>query len=126
MPLTHTTPGDHVPPAAVTGLTAAPREDDVLLEWEPNREPDLKRYDVYRAVWLGEGPVDSEDGRWSHSPITWLDETDTSYLHPARQDGETVLYAVVAVDDWGNGRAPLTDQEFARVAVTELGAPAEG
>ncbi|GGQ03769.1 fibronectin type III domain-containing protein [Streptomyces roseolilacinus] len=126
VPVTITTAGDRMPPAIVTGLTATPREDGVLLEWEPNREPDLKRYDVYRAVWLGEGPVGGEDGVWSIRQIAWLDETATSHLHEATADGETVLYAVVAVDDWGNSRAPLTDQEFAWVTVTERGAPAEG
>ncbi|MDT9685697.1 PA14 domain-containing protein [Streptomyces sp. TRM76323] len=124
--VTHTTPGDRVPPAVVTGLTATPREDGVLLEWEPNQEPDLKRYDVYKATWLGDGPIGSEDGAWAIGQIAWLNETDTSYLHKATPEGETVLYAVVATDDWGNSRAPHTGQEFAWVTVTELGTPTEG
>ncbi|WP_331452686.1 fibronectin type III domain-containing protein [Streptomyces sp. SS162] len=125
-PLLFTSAGDRVPPAVVAGLTATPREDGVLLEWQPNQEPDLKRYDVYRAVWLGEGPVGGEDGVWSFRQIAWLGKTETSHLHASPADGETVLYAVVATDEWGNGRAPLTGQDFAWVTVTELGAPPEG
>ncbi|MFJ3162122.1 fibronectin type III domain-containing protein [Streptomyces kanasensis] len=117
-----TTEGDQVAPEPVAGLTATPREDGVLLEWQPTRDADLRRYDVYKGVWLGEGPIDGEDGWWSFHQIAWLGEDVTSHLHETPQDGETVRYAVVAVDDWGNRRMQ-TREPVAVVTVTELGAP---
>ncbi|SFD15175.1 PA14 domain-containing protein [Streptomyces aidingensis] len=119
-----TMPGDLDPPGLVPGLTATAQADGVLLEWEPLTEPDLRRYDLYRGEWVGEGEIgDEENGFWSFSHIAYIAETDTSYLHRTTADGETVRYAVVGVDDWGNSRVEW-DMPVSVVEVTELGSPA--
>ncbi|MFG3497893.1 PA14 domain-containing protein [Streptomyces sp. NPDC047928] len=119
-----TTPGDRVAPLPVTGLTATAREDGVLLEWDANTEPDLKRYDVYKGVWHPDED-DEEGGVWLYHHIAYLGEEDTSWLHAVTPEGRTVRYAVVGVDDWGNHRV-RTGEDVAMVEVTELGGPPAG
>jgi hypothetical protein len=50
-------PEDRFPPAAPTGLTVVAGTDSVELTWEPNREPDLQAYRVYRAVEASEWTI---------------------------------------------------------------------
>ncbi|MFE7807757.1 PA14 domain-containing protein [Streptomyces sp. NPDC057430] len=117
-----TTHGDLVAPAAVTGLKATPREDGVLLEWEPNTEPDLKRYEVFKAV----RHEDGEGGYvWLAHRVEYLAEDATSFLHGSAADGETVMYGVFAVDDWNNVLR-VEDETVNWVDVTELGTPDAG
>ncbi|MFE5965468.1 PA14 domain-containing protein [Streptomyces sp. NPDC056463] len=121
-PASATTDGDLVAPAAVTGLKATPREDGVLLEWEPNSEPDLKRYEVFKAV----RHEDGEGGHvWLAHRVEYLGEDATSFLHGSAADGETVMYGVFAVDDWNNV-LPVGDATVNWVEVTELGTPDAG
>ncbi|NWF27531.1 cellulose 1,4-beta-cellobiosidase [Streptomyces sp. PKU-EA00015] len=118
-----TTDGDLVAPAPVTGLKATAREDGVFLEWTPSTEPDLMRYDVYRADWHPDGDG-SGDGVWLYRHVAYVGETETSLLYGAIPDGETVRYAVAARDDWDNSLVEWDFDAVSWVEVTELGAPA--
>ncbi|GHH19650.1 fibronectin type III domain-containing protein [Streptomyces gardneri] len=114
-----TTEGDRVAPAPITGMKATPREDGVFLEWTPNREPDVKHVQVYKAVQEVDG-----DGNpfWSAHLVEYLGPDDSSFLHGSDVDGETVIYAVIAVDKWNNMLA-VSDPAVNWVEVTELGTP---
>ncbi|MFH8625780.1 fibronectin type III domain-containing protein [Streptomyces vietnamensis] len=114
-----TTEGDLVAPAPVTGLKATPREDGVLVEWDASTEPDLKRYEVYRAEKYDNG--EGESG-WIAYHVAYLAKDATSFLHPSAADGETVMYTVIAVDQWEN-TLHATDPSLNWVEVTELGTP---
>ncbi|MEU3395890.1 fibronectin type III domain-containing protein [Streptomyces filamentosus] len=114
-----TTEGDLIAPAAVTGVRATPREDGVLVEWDASTEPDLKRYEVFRAEKYDDG-----DGGffWLAHRVEYLSKDATSFLHPADADGETVMYGVIAVDRWEN-MLPVEDPSLNWAEVTELGTP---
>ncbi|MFD4785652.1 fibronectin type III domain-containing protein [Streptomyces sp. NPDC058459] len=120
-PASATTDGDDIAPAPVTGLKATPREDGVLLEWNPNTESDLARYEVLRAVKYDDG-----DGGhvWIARSVQHLGPDATSFLHPSAPDGEDVLYAVIASDTWEN-QLRFDDETVNWVEVTELGTPTE-
>ncbi|MEU0399217.1 PA14 domain-containing protein [Streptomyces sp. NPDC006197] len=113
------TEGDLVAPAPVTGLKATPHEDGVLVEWDASTEPDLKRYEVYRAEKYDNG--EGESG-WVTYRVAYLAKDATSFLHPNAADGETVMYTVIAVDQWEN-MLHATDPNLNWVEVTELGTP---
>ncbi|MFF0385472.1 fibronectin type III domain-containing protein [Streptomyces sp. NPDC004286] len=120
-PASATTDGDLVAPAPVTGLTATPREDGVLLEWTPNTESDLKRYEVFKA----EKYDDGDGGHvWIGHRVEYLGPDTTSFLHTSPADGEDVMYAVIAVDDWEN-QLSATDETIHWTEVTELGTSTE-
>ncbi|MFJ3663095.1 fibronectin type III domain-containing protein [Streptomyces sp. NPDC090119] len=120
-PASATTDGDLVAPAPVTGLTATPREDGVLLEWTPNTESDLKRYEVFKA----EKYDDGDGGQvWLAHRVEYLGPDTTSFLHTSAADGENVMYAVIAVDNWDN-QLSATDETVHWTEVTELGTPTE-
>ncbi|WP_190155804.1 fibronectin type III domain-containing protein [Streptomyces litmocidini] len=113
------THGDHTAPAPVAGLEATPREDGVLLEWTPNPEPDVKLYEIYKAV-----QVDDGDGNlvWVAHRVEYLLPTASSYLHESAADGEHVLYSVIAIDT-SNNQIYWNDPNLNWVEVTELGTP---
>ncbi|MEU2233976.1 fibronectin type III domain-containing protein [Streptomyces vietnamensis] len=113
------THGDYTAPAPVAGLKATPREDGVLLEWTPNTEPDLKRYEVYKAEQMDDG-----DGNlvWIAHRVEYLLPTASSYLHESAADGEHVLYGVIAFDTSEN-QIYVDDPSLNWVEVTELGTP---
>ncbi|MFE5911257.1 PA14 domain-containing protein [Streptomyces wedmorensis] len=118
VPLTVRT-GDLVAPGPVTGVTATPRADGVLVRWDASTADDLDdiRY-VYR-VWMG---VQGDDGR-----ITWRASIGCAgdMRDPLAEvcgnlpDGETYVFAVVATDRWDNELSP-SDPSVAKVTVTEL------
>ncbi|MFJ5827959.1 fibronectin type III domain-containing protein [Streptomyces sp. NPDC093089] len=114
-----TTEGDLDAPAAVTGVKATPREDGVLVEWDASTEPDLRRYEVFKAERYDDG-----DGGyvWLAHRVEYVAESATSFLHPSPADGETVMYTVIAVDDWEN-TLRVGDPTLNWVEVTELGTP---
>ncbi|MFB7515504.1 fibronectin type III domain-containing protein [Streptomyces sp. NPDC056144] len=114
-----TTKGDLVAPAPVTGVKATPRQDGVLVEWAPNKEPDLKYYKVYKAEWYDDG---EGTAGWLAQEVAWLTEDANSFLHESEADGEHVLYGVIAIDDWRNS-LDITDPAVKWVEVTELGTP---
>ncbi|MDX3073491.1 PA14 domain-containing protein [Streptomyces sp. NPDC088354] len=113
--VTFTVPGDEVPPALVSGLTAEPTEYGVRLHWDPNTEPDLARYTVYS------GELYEDDGQWTcfgHA-VEWLGPDATGYLAERLPDGERGCYFVDAEDTWGNSMF-LWEQEASVVEFTEL------
>ena len=84
------TPIDTFPPAVPSGLHAETAPNSVTLGWEPDTEPDLAGYRVYRSV--GDGP--------------WQKLADVnavpSYTDNAVEAGKTYHYAVSAIDKSNN------------------------
>ena len=90
----YTTAYDDDPPAAVKGLTVAKTETGKpRLEWQPNLEPDLCYYRIYRSP----GPT---------VPIsikTQIASTiATSFNDTQAESGVAYTYKIVAVDQSGN------------------------
>jgi len=84
---------DH-PPSAVKGLTVTKTETGKLrLEWQPNTEPDLCYYRIYRSP----GPAVSINIQ------TQIASTiATGFVDTQAAPGEACTYRVVAVDQSGN------------------------
>ncbi|MFE7754170.1 PA14 domain-containing protein [Streptomyces sp. NPDC057429] len=107
--------GDRVAPGPVTGVTATPRADGVLVSWAASAEDDVERY----AAWTGTRQADGT--------VKWLSSTSCregtsdplATLCGDLPDGETYVYAVVAVDRWGNALHP-SDPKVTAVEATEL------
>jgi hypothetical protein len=91
---------DVFPPAPPVGLTAISGIGSIELTWEPNREPDLRGYQVYRAeapgvlVKLGDPTV------------------EVTYSDKAVGHAKRYLYAVSAVDKQGNESKPSATVEI--------------
>ncbi|MBN1825068.1 MAG: hypothetical protein JW958_02300, partial [Candidatus Eisenbacteria bacterium] len=79
------------PPAAPTGLAAVEGDGQVSLAWDPNAEPDIDYYVLYRAQ--SPNPTDS---------IAAIDAPDTSYLDTDVENDSTYYYRVRAVDTEGD------------------------
>ena len=86
---THT-PLDKFPPAVPTALRADRTANTVSLVWEPDTEPDLAGYRVYRSA--GSGP-------WQKLADT---NTVPSYSDATVEHGKTYRFAVSAFDKTGN------------------------
>jgi hypothetical protein len=97
------TPEDRFPPAVPAGVTAIAGISSVELIWNPDTEPDLRGYCLYRAV--DDRPFERA-GDLLQSP---------AYSDHAVEAGKRYRYAVSAVDQRGN--------ESARSAVVEATAP---
>ena len=82
-------PVDIEPPARPAALRAVPSEGGVLLSWEPDVEPDLAGYRVYRQAEGELAPVLLNEKLIEG--ITWKDTGAAS--------GKTYTYTVTAVDD---------------------------
>lgn len=78
------TPTDLTPPAAPTGLAAAPGENRVVLSWTANPEPDLASYRVLRAG------------------VEIATVTGTTYTDTGLTNDVAYSYTLVAVDTNGN------------------------
>jgi predicted 3-demethylubiquinone-9 3-methyltransferase (glyoxalase superfamily) len=93
---------ESVPPAPLTGLTATPRADGVLLSWDAPAESGLS----YLAV----GVVRRPDGSTGYRSAGCSDAVDprkptrlpNAMLCAGPADGETVTFLVVAIDEWSN------------------------
>ncbi|GAB7103279.1 hypothetical protein JCM4814A_15930 [Streptomyces phaeofaciens JCM 4814] len=119
-PATATAPATGLAPAAVTGLRGYMDGTDIVLVWESNTEPDVRGYDVYRAV-LVDGVWRYE--LWDDVQQPYSDDEPVSYVHEIYEpQGETVRWAVSAVDDAGNSRSPGSE-DVSYVTVTEPGSP---
>ena len=92
---------DVFPPAPPRGLTALVSVNSVELTWEPNRESDLKGYQVWRAE--GAGAL-ARLGALS----TEISASDTGIAAPAANAAapRRYRYAVSAIDLKGNESAP--------------------
>jgi hypothetical protein len=76
----------NLPPSAPTGLTAVAGNESVALSWNPNAEPDLTGYRVYRGTLSG-GPYAFV------TATTQLSLTDGGLVN-----GQTYHYVVTATD----------------------------
>ncbi|MFC8350189.1 fibronectin type III domain-containing protein [Streptomyces sp. NPDC057280] len=94
-PVTVTT-ADRVPPAPVTGLTATPRGDGMLLRWNASTDEDIDHYWAARGVRQADGSFKATD------PCTRSTTDPLTALCIGIPDGENAAYAVYAVDKWGN------------------------
>ena len=94
---------DVFPPAAPSGLTAIAGVASIELTWEPNHEPDLRGYQVYR----GEAPDSLAKSGALLGEVTFSDRKIEHAKH--------YVYAVSAVDKQGN--------ESKRSATVEANAP---
>ncbi|MFF7447412.1 MULTISPECIES: fibronectin type III domain-containing protein [unclassified Streptomyces] len=115
-PVTGTAPATGLAPAAVAGLRGAMNGTDIELVWKRNTEEDVDHYTVHRGVLV--------DGAWQYEPWgevrqSWVDEPTLFYSHEIYTPrGETVRWAVVAVDEAGNSRF-TSGEAFSYVTVTE-------
>ncbi|MET8854815.1 PA14 domain-containing protein [Streptomyces sp. NPDC004579] len=107
-------PREGLAPAPVTGVRATPREDGVALTWQPGTSEDIAQYQIYKGEYAA--------GTWTYY-LLWEERygvgDDTYHFDETPADGETVRYAVVAVDESGNSRFD-TGEPFSFVTVTEL------
>ncbi|HSB67811.1 MAG TPA: lipoprotein [Candidatus Methylomirabilis sp.] len=97
------TPTDFTPPGPPRGLVAVPGPGGIALSWEPNAEPDLSGYIVYRRE-----PPALTSIRLSETPIP-----TTTYLDRAAQPGRGYAYTVTAVD-----RSPHRNESAASAEVS--------
>lgn len=86
------TPTDLTPPAAPGGVTSAAGDGVVDIAWQPNSEPDLASYRIYR------------DGQLltAVAVVAPPGTTPTSYRDTGVTNGTAQSYAVTAVDTHGN------------------------
>lgn len=84
--------GDTTPPAAPTGLAATPGDGTVSLAWDPNGEPDLGGYNVFRGTSPG-GPYSQLNGALVGT---------NAFVDGGVTNGTTYYYVVSAVDTSSN------------------------
>ncbi|MFF2997295.1 PA14 domain-containing protein [Streptomyces sp. NPDC057950] len=107
--------GDHVAPGPVTGVKATPRADGVLVSWAASPEDDVERYVARTGVRQADGTV-----KWLGSASCTEGTSDPlAVLCGDLPDGETYVYAVVAMDRWDNA-LPSSDPRITVVEATEL------
>ena len=86
---------DAAPPAVPTGLAVSVQPDGMHLHWNPNTEPDLAGYNVYRAT-AAAGP---------YTPLDANAIATTSYVDASAPDSASLWYEVTAVDATHNESA---------------------
>ncbi|MEU1268234.1 PA14 domain-containing protein [Streptomyces sp. NPDC005799] len=93
---------DSVAPPALTGLTATPRADGVVLSWDVPAESGL-RYVAARVVQRLDGSI-HYDSTGCHDAASTAPDKDVpnALLCAGPLDGETVTFFVAAVDRWDN------------------------
>ena len=84
---------DRFPPAVPAGLTAVAGVGSIQLVWNPDTDPDLKGYYMFRSA--GDQPF-ARLGELLDSP---------SYTDRAIEGGQRYRYAVSAIDQSGNESA---------------------
>jgi hypothetical protein len=90
--------GSSTPDTAVAGAKHQPYID---LSWEPNGEPDLAGYRVYRQLARPDGSPQGPLARLTALPISV-----PAYRDVAVTPGQGYIYSVTAVDAAGNESAP--------------------
>ncbi|MFG2424107.1 PA14 domain-containing protein [Streptomyces sp. NPDC048448] len=107
--------GDRVAPGPVTGVKATPRADGVLVSWAASTEDDVDRYAVWNGVRQADGTV-----KWLSSTSCAEGTSDPlAVICGDLPDGETFVYAVLALDRWDNELHPA-DPKVTVVEATEL------
>ncbi len=106
--------GDIQPPAAPTGLTAAAGDKMVQLAWNPNTEPDLAGYNVYRSTVSGSGYV----------KLNGILLTSPAYTDTSVSNGTTYYYVVTAVDTATNESAASVQVSAVPMDLTPPAPPA--
>lgn len=100
---------DTFPPATPSGLAAVPGTDSIDLSWEPNTEPDLAGYLVYRQAVAADGSLSAAPSQLTPTPIPAPAFSDLT-----AQPGQTYSYRVVAVDGTGNQSPPSPEARESR------------
>lgn len=93
---------DTFPPKIPTGLAAVPGDHAIDLSWDPNTEPDLAGYFVYRQT--------VPDG--ARTQLTPAPVPAPAFSDRTAQRGQTYLYSVVAVDSSGNQSAASAEVQI--------------
>jgi hypothetical protein len=91
---------DTFPPATPTGLAAVPTESaqgSIDLSWEPNTDPDLAGYIVYRQPVAADGTLTGTPMRLTPAPVPAPAFSDRTAV-----PGETYSYRITAIDAAGN------------------------
>lgn len=110
--------GNTTAPAAVTGVSAVPKENGVALSWDASNEPGFDHYRVLRGTLV--------DGKWTYAPVqdSWTlrprEITETTFRDAVPADGQQVRYGVVAVDQYGNQLTPDTGATVTDVTELDL------
>jgi fibronectin type 3 domain-containing protein len=81
-------PEKRTPPSPPTGLVAAIQKEGVALRWNPNPEPDIAGYNVYRR----------EKGESEFTKITPQLITEIYFLDKEADPHKTYFYRLTAVD----------------------------
>jgi fibronectin type 3 domain-containing protein len=115
-PVTVTT-SDRTPPRPLTGLTATPRADGMLLRWNRPADDDIADYRGVVGVRQSDGTVNWSGG--SYGTCSDTDDDPLAMLCVGLPDGESYVYIAWATDVWGNGLGPA-DPSVATVTATEL------
>jgi fibronectin type 3 domain-containing protein len=102
---------DTFPPRTPTGLAAVPSTDGIDLSWEPNTEPDLAGYIVYRRQVSVTGEAIGTPTRLTSTPTP-----APAFSDRTAQPGQSYSYRVTAIDTAGNESPASTEvQESRRV-----------
>jgi hypothetical protein len=111
-----TIPGSAPELAAASGGTPAILYID--LSWEPNTEPDLAGYLVYRQLAGPNGDPQGPIGRLTPSPIA-----APAYRDVAVRPGQRYIYSITAVDASGNESAPSAKAQETAEPQNVVGSP---
>jgi len=105
---------DTFPPQPPTGLAAIPGEADtsanpspnpsIDLSWEPDTDPDLAGYIVYRQQVTATGALIGPSTRLNATPVV-----GPAYRDQTAVKGQRYAYRVTAIDIVGNESAPSAD-----------------
>ena len=107
--------GDDVAPGPVTGVKVTPRADGMVVSWAASPEDDIDEYVVWKGIRQTDGTV-----KWLGPDTCWDNPSDPlATLCGDLPDGTKHVYAVVAVDRWGN-KLPPSDPKVTVVEATEL------
>ncbi len=107
------TPVDLTPPKAPFNPQTVDGDDQVVLRWEPNKEPDLSHYIVLRRLQIGAVP----DSVWRVN-APGVQYTDASVIN-----GTTYFYRVIAVDIRGNKSNPSVSRKAVPTATADTVPP---
>ncbi|MFI5878079.1 PA14 domain-containing protein [Streptomyces sp. NPDC051554] len=93
---------DSVPPPALTGLTATPRADGIVLSWDTPAESGL-HYVAARVVQRPDGSIHYDTTGCSDAGSMFPErDIPNELLCAGPPDGETVTFMVTALDRWDN------------------------